>query len=867
MMVMLRMAWRETRATPGRYLFFVLAVAAGVAALVGVKGFGISLQRAIYREARQLLAADMQASTSKPPAPEHLQALAGLERLGVQVTRVTELISMAAVPGREGTALVELKAHEPGRYPFYGNLETDPPGLLLPDDAVLVAPDLLDRLGLQVGDSLQLGRATFRIAGTVRREPDRVAAGFSLGPRVLMTQAGLQRAELVVFGSRARHVFLLKLPENLAPRQVAAMLRPALGADWNLRDYLDAQPQIARLIDRMVGFLSLVALVALVAGGMGVAHTTRAFLQQKLDTVAILKCLGAPSRMVLGIYLTQVLGLGLVGSLLGAGLGYGVQALLPGLVGPLLDLQVAVAPAPGPVLQGLAVGTVTAGLFALVPLLSVGRVPPLLVFRRDLLETEGARAPGLRRDELLAAGVAAVALGLVAAWQAGNWRWGLYFFAGLAGAAALLGAAARAALALVRRAPAPHGVAVRHGLLNLNRPGSQAGAVVLALGLGVTAVTTVYLLQAGLLSQVTRSAPAGTPNLAMIGIQKEQVEGLTAFLRQHPAVLQVAEVTPLVSARLLTVDGRGPDDPIPGARAGTGSRAPGPGEGPRNSGPGGPGGDHGDARGFWNRTWTVTWAAALPPRTELTAGRWWTPADWQGGAYISMEEEAARRLGARLGSELVFEIDGRRVAARVLSLRRVDWARIGTNFFVIFSPGALDGFTTTYTTFVRTDRALQGSLLRALVDRYPGVTAFDIGDILETVQSVLDRVALVVRFVAAFAIAAGLIILAGGVAATRFRRVREAAILRTLGATRWRVGAAMAVEYGVLGLLAGLIGAVLAHLVAGAVMHYLFELPPVVDWELLVLAPFLAAALTVATGTAAAWDVLQHKPLAVLRGE
>lgn len=887
MKAVLRMAWRETRATPGRYLFFLLSVAVGVAALVGVKGFGVSLQQAIFREARQLLAADMQATTSKPPTPADLDAIRNLGRLGVESTRVTELVSMAAAPGREDTALVELKAYEPGRYPFYGKLETDPPDVRQADDTVLVAQDLLDRIGLQVGDSLQLGKATFRIAGTVRREPDRVATGFSLGPRVLLTQPGLARTDLVVLGSRARHAFLLKLPDTLAPRQVHEILRPALGQDWNVRDYLEAQPQIARLIDRMVSFLSLVSLVALVAGGLGVAHTTRAFLQQKLDTVAILKCLGASSRAVVGIYLAQALGLGLLGSLLGAALGYGVQALMPSIIGPLLDLEVAVTPAIGPLVQGLLVGTATATLFALVPLLSLTRVPPLLVFRRDLLEQEGATGPAgqaaaaapglrgqvdralqgalgtaLRRDEALAAGVAALALGLVAAWQAGNWLWGLYFFGGLTGAAALLGAASWFSLAAVRRAPAPRWVAVRHGLLNLNRPGSQSGSVVLALGLGVTAVATVYLLQTGLLRQVTTNAPAGTPNLALIGIQQNQVQDLTAFLRQHPATLQIGEVTPLVPARLISVDGRGPNDPVPGA----------PAPAPRGQGDRGPAGEgdgrgSGGGRGFWNRQWTVTWSATLPERTELTAGRWWTAADGQGGAYVSMEEEAAQRLGARLGSELAFEIDGQPVQAKVMSLRRVDWARIGTNFFVIFSPGSLDQFAASYTTFVHTEGSRQPALLRALVDRYPGVTAFDITDILETVQSVLDRVGLVVRFVAAFAMAAGLIILAGGVAATKFRRVREAAILRTLGASRGRVAAVMAVEYAALGSIAGLVGAVLAHLVAAVVMQFVFELTPLVHWGLLALAPFVCAALTVVTGTAAAWDTLTHKPLAVLRGE
>lgn len=861
MSAIMRLAWRETRATPGRYLFFVLSVAVGVAALVGVRGFGASLQVEILRAARQLMAADMQAATSKPPTPEDRQALASLGRLGVEATEVAELLTLAAVPGRPDTALVELKAYEPGRYPFYGRLEADPPAEQLPDDGVLVAPDLLDRLGLQPGDALKLGKATFRIHGVVRKEPDRVATGFSLGPRVLITRQGLARAELVVPGSRVRHTFLLKLPASVSPAQVKAALAPALDRDWSVRDYREAQPRVTRTIDRMARFLSLVALLALAAGGLGVAHTCRAFLQQKLDTIAILKCLGASSRTVLGIYLAQALGLGLLGSLLGAAAGYGVQAALPRLIGPLLALDVAFRPAVAPALPGGLIGTGIAGLFALAPLLAVGRVPPALVFRRDMLE-EGSAGGRLRRAELAAAGAAAAGLGLAAAWQARSWLWGLYFLGALGGAAALLGAAAWLALRLVRRAPAPRRVALRHGLLNLNRPGSQAGAVVVALGLGVTAVATVYLLQGGLLAQVTGSSPAGAPNLVLLGIQPDQAEALTAFLQEHPAVLQVQELTPLVPARLLQVDGRGPDAPAAGAPATGESGAAGGG-----SGGAGRGGADGGDRWYWNRQWTVTWAAALPEKNELVAGRWWTAADARAGAYISLEEEAARRLGARVGSEMVFEVDGRPVRATVMSLRRVDWARISANFLVIFSPGALDGASASYTAFARTDRSRQAPLLRALVDRFPAVTAVDIGEVLATLQSVLDRVGLVVRFVAAFAMAAGLVILAGGVAATRFRRVREAAILRTLGASRRTVAAAMAVEYAVLGLVAGLTGALLAHLAAGGVMRFILELDPVLDWGLLALAPALCAALTVATGALAAWDLLTLKPLPILRGE
>lgn len=272
-------------------------------------------------------------------------------------------------------------------------------------------------------------------------------------------------------------------------------------------------------------------------------------------------------------------------------------------------------------------------------------------------------------------------------------------------------------------------------------------------------------------------------------------------------------------------------------------------------------------QGFFNRQWSLTWSATMPPGDTLVAGRWWDTRRPPPEPTVSVEEDAARRLGIVLGSRLTFEIEGQPVTARVQSLRRVDWGRFSTNFLLVFAPGTLEPFGATYAVLAHTDRSLQPPLLRELVDRYPAVTALDIGDILETAQSVLDRIALVVEFVAGFAIAAGLIIMAGGVAATRFQRVREAAILRTLGATRRTVAETMTVEYAALGLLGGAVGVVLAHVLAGILTVALFELPPVVDWPLLLATPLAAAALTVVTGNLAAWDVLNQKPLAVLRGE
>lgn len=840
--MILRLAWRETRALTGRYLFFILSVAVGVAAVVGVKGFAYNLNAALQREARTLLAGDLQVSLGREPTAAQAAVFDGLAGRGIRATAVTEMSTITASPGTAGTSLVELKAVDPAVYPFYGTVQTQPQAALaelLGRDTVLVAPDVLPRLGVGVGDSLKLGSAVFRIAGLVEKEPDRIASGFSLGPRVMLSQAALARTGLGGFGARARYAYLVQLPPEADAAAVTAELEQAFGERHaTVRHYTDAQPRLRGFLSRLTNFLGLVSVIALLVGGLGVAHTTRVFLQQKLDTVAVLKCLGATSRTITAVYVTQAVLLGLLGGLVGAGMGALAQAALPRLLGPLLELDLAIAPDPLAVAQGLAAGLLVAGLFALVPLAGIGRVPAARIFRRDMAEAGGAGAR-LRQEELLASALALGGLAVIAAWLAGSWLWAAYFLAGLTGATLALAGVAWLVLRGIRRLPRPGSLAVRHGLGGLYRPGSQAVPVVLALGVGVTAVTAVYLLQGSLLQQVVSAQPGGSPNMIFIGIQPAQRDDFAAFLHASPAVAEVAEVTPMVPGRLLTVAGLGPDEKDL---------------------------SEGD-RQFWTRQFMNTWSAGLPPGDKVVEGRWWEPADYAAGPLVSVEREAATRLGIRLGDTIEFDVDGAVVAARVHNMREADWNNFRTNFFVVFSPGALDGFTTTYAALARTAPGGDGQLLRQLVDAFPGVTGLNVRDILDTVQSVLDRIGLVIRFVAGFAILAGLVILAGSVAATKFRRMREAAVLRALGATPRVVGGILATEYLVLGAVAGAVGVVLAHALAAVALHYLFAAPPVVSLPVLAGGPLLTAALTLGAGWAASLDILRQPPLAVLRND
>ncbi len=839
----LRMALRELRRGRRRFLFFLLCIAIGVAGLVGIKGFNANLQQALLREARTLMAADMKVRLGQPATPEQLAFLEELEGRGIRIATVTETVSMAVNPANRETQLVQVKAVGEG-YPFYGVLETSPPGAALTGETALVGADLLDQLGLKVGDPLKVGAATFTIAGVIQKEPDRVTAGFGLGPRVMINQEGIQRAKLIQFGSRAEHSFLLKLADPQQVEQVRSELKAAFAESrGRVSDFREAQPQIRRFLDRMTAFLSLVSMVALLVGGVGVANAARVFIQQKLDTIAILKCVGATTRRVVAIYLVQMMLLSLAGSLLGVALGYGVQLAMPQVMGNFLNLRVEMTLSPEVALQGIIVGLLTALLFTLMPLGTIADVKPAVVFRRDV----AAERPRPTLVRLLREGVPLLILGLglalISAWVSGSLEWGFTFMGGLAGAVLLLGAASTAAVRLVRRLKVPRRwLTVRQGLANLHRPGSQAGAVVLALGVGVTVVLGVYLLQRGLMHEVRIASPEGTPNLFFIDLQREDAAAFTDFLRAQPGVEKVPEPVPTARARLVTIDGKSRDE--------------------LNL--------DDDGRRWFRFEFNITYSAALPEGNEVLEGRWWTEADWSGAdlPLVSVELDAAERLRLQPGSVIEMDVmGGIPLKARVFNIRRTVDIRAGNGFNFVFAPGAFDGIPVTYFAQARVAPEAIREVQKATVARFPGVTVINLSDILETVGDVLDRIGLVIRFVAGFSVAAGLIILASSIAATKFRRTREAVLYKTLGATRARVWRIFAVEYAALGLVAGLVGALLSVIAAWAVLTYVMDLAFRLELLPLLAGVGVTVLLTVTVGVLSTLDVLAARPLQVLREE
>jgi putative ABC transport system permease protein len=830
------LAWRETRGAWRHFAGFLACIALGVGALVAVLSVAAALDRSLGREARALLGGDVELRSARPLDAAAEAPVRDLARRGAAVARLRELVAMARGLARGGTLLVELKAVDAG-YPLYGRIEAEPArplDELLAGGGAVVEEAVLSRLGLAIGGALAIGDGTFTVTGVVRKEPDRAASLFTLGPRVFLNAASVDATGLVRLGSRVRYRTLLRLPAGLEPQAARATLLRAM-ADPAVRvaTFDEAQPGLRRFFGQLTTYLRLVGVTSLLVGGIGVAAAVRAFLARKVGTIAILRCLGASARTLTAVYVVQALALGALGSLAGAALGTAAQLALGPLLQPFLPFELAARPDAGAVATGVLAGCLATLLFALWPLLSARAVPPAILLRHPV--DAGSVRP--RRPWATAAAVAG-GLAALALWQAGPLRIGAVFLAAAAGALGVLTLAAWGTRRLAGRLPRPRSLAWRQGLGALTRPGSQTIGVTVALGIGVTLLTAVALLERGLMRQLDLERRREAPSFFFVDLQPDQVEAFRQTIAGIPGASPPVLV-PIIRARLAAIN----SEPIVRERWAGREDA-------------------------WRvtREYVLTFADAAPAGTVLTRGRWWAAGD-RGRAWISVETEAAHALGVDLGGTLTFDVQGVPVSAEVLSLRKVDWQTLGANFFVIFSPGPLDGAPVAYLGTARVPPGADGAVQERVAAAFPNVTAIPVRDVLERIMGVLDRIALAIRLVALFVLGAGFTVMAEALAQSRAQRLYESVLLRTLGATRGRVARAFAVEYGCLGLVAGLGGAVTGALTAWVVLRFVLDVPPALEAAPVAVALLASVALAVGVGFLGTFRLLGRKPLPVLRGE
>lgn len=843
-----KIAWREARASRLKFLFVIFGVAAGVGALTGVRGFSAAFHEALQREARTLMAADLSIRQFQLPSEQQVAVLDRYVAEGSQLTQVTETVSMMSSDSGVPPVLVSVKAIDPEQYPFYGTVRLDPPGTLasvLTDSSIAVSDDLLVRLNLENGANVKLGNEEFKVAAIVRTEPDRMTGSLNVGPRVMITREGLERSGLMTFGSRAAQRYLIKTPASVNLAQAKAELRKAF-PEALVASANETHPAITRALDRSTTFLSLVSLIALIVGALGVATAIHAHLQQRLDTIAIMKCIGARSSQIIRIYTLETAMLGLIGGLAGILVGAGVQWVFPLLLSRYFQFEHGMGWNGAFALEGLGVGMLVTLLFTLPPLLSIRQVRPALIFRREMAEARPSWRELVRRQTpaVLCGLLILAGLGAVAAWLAESMRMGLTFIGGLAASLLILAVIAWFLLRFLRVFVTKRAFSLpitwRQGLANLYRPGNHAAAVLVSLGIGVMFTLTIYLIQKSLLSEVAGAAPPNAPNVFIINVTERERAGLDAILASQPDLPadQKARprLTPLVAARLTAIDGAAPE---------------------RES-----------LKGFNRRllgTRQVTWVEKKPDDIAVRQGAWWDEGAQQ--ALVSIDENTAELLGVEVGETVRWEATGRQFDTRVAAIHRVQSVSPGGVPEFIFNRKALEGAPVQFLGTARIAPANVPRLQREVFARYPTITVVNVADVLAIVQDVVDQVSLVVRFISAFAILAGAIILASTVAGTRFRRMREAAVLKTIGARRRRLVGIFSVEFLVLGLVAGVMGSLLATGFTRLLLVRLLDAEFRFDILPNLLTILLTAILAVATGWLASLRVLEQKPLEVLREE
>lgn len=842
MRFILQMARREMRSSWRRLLFFFLCIGIGVGSIVALRSTIQNVNRSVAGEARSLLTADVQIDSTRPWKPETREIIERIARApGVSGTTETIEANTMVRPtdaAREGAMMVELKGIEPP-YPFYGEFKLSDGRAfdhsLLEGGGALVAPLLLERLGLRVGDSIKIGESTFEIRGQFDYEPGS-GGGFRLGPRVFIARAAMEATGLTGFGSRARRRILFKVEDGRLERLVQTLRGELKGQLVSVNSYKDSQENLSEQFARTENYLSLTGLIVLVLGGIGVSSVTRVFIEQKRQTIAVLKCIGGTGRQIIAVYLAQVITLGLLGSLLGVALAKGALLLVAHYFALSLPPNMSYGLTNGAVAQGLGLGVLVSLLFSALPLLRIRHIKPNMLLR-DEAGARSGRGPDIPR--LLTGALVILGLAALSSWQAGSVRVGLFFLAGLAATAALLYVAAFLLILLVRRARHLRSFALRQAVSSLYRPGNQTRVIIMAVGLGAFVVMAIQSLQTNLLNEIDLSRRTQLPNMFLIDIQSDQKQGVEKLIEQATGVRP--ELIPTVRARIYAINGREVDLELPEQR---------------------------EQRGRLGREYVVTYRPHLESNETIVGGRFWD-APPSAEPEVSIEEGMRGLSGLDVGSNITFDIVGRKLTARVTSIRRVDWRNSRTGFMVLFRPGALESAPQMLIAPINgpTSEPERSRFQRALLDQYPNISVIDVAGVVSTIGRILNNATLAVSFLGGFVLLCGVLILVGSIAMTKFQRVYEVAVLKTLGAKRKVLLIILFIEYGLLGLVAGLVGAGASVALSYAITRYVFEIP----WDfapVVVLAGIIATiAIVTIVGVSSSFNVLTRKPLAILRAQ
>ncbi|MBE9603872.1 ABC transporter permease [Acetobacteraceae bacterium H6797] len=837
LLLALRYARRELRGGIRGLRIVLACLALGVAAIAAIGTLRAATEAGLAADGAKILGGDVEIEVSYRPLPQRTRAW--IIARGARYSEVVQMRAMAIAASGART-LVELKAVD-NAYPLIGELVLNPPGEMSSQENLadgrydfVVDPLVAERLGIQRGDTVRLGEASFTLDGTITSEPDKLTTPTLLGPRAMIALSALPATKLVQPGSLVQYQYRVRLPEGASRDDFVRDLRAAFpDGGWRIRTSAAVAPSVNRWLDQASNFLTLAGLTALLVGGIGVATGVRGWLDQRGRTIATLRCLGAPARVIFTTYLVQVLALAGLGIVVGLVAGYGLTWAAASALAGALPVPPRLGVYPLPLALAAVYGLLTALAFALWPLGRAREIPGAALFRDAVVSQGGWPRPGLLAVNAV---VVALLVGLIIG-TAERPGFAAAFCAGAIGTLLLFRFGAFLLMKAAKAVKALRSPSLRLGLANLHRPGAPTALMLVSLGIGLSTLSAITMIEGNLRQQLTDQMPEAAPNFFFIDIQSDQAARFDEVAKAVPGVVEVKRV-PSLRARIVSVNGV-PADQVKATE---------------------------DTRWALRGDRGLTYAATPPDGTNIVQGQWW-PADYKGEPLVSLDVNIAHGWGVGIGSTIVVNVLGRDVALKVANLREIDWRGLGLNFTLVASPGLLEAAPHTHIATVRGDRTQDAAMLRAITDAFPNVSGISVREAIEAVGALLTRVGTALSATASLTLLAGALVLAGAVAAGQRRRVRDAVILKTIGATRAQIMRAWMVEFGLLGATAGVIAALVGTAASWGVVTYVMR----ADWVFLpgrlVVTILGCMVLTMVLGQVGTSLALRAKAAPLLRNE
>jgi putative ABC transport system permease protein len=833
------MAWRDARKNRLRLLMFISSIILGISALVGIRSFRDSLENQINKDAKTLLGADL-VINSVNPVNENTKRF--LDSLGGKQAKESSFASMVLFPKTENLRLANIRALQ-GDFPFYGTIETTPANAfreLQHGRYALIDESLLIQFNAHPGDSIMIGNLSFKITGRLDKIPGQTGIAATVAPVVYISDKYLEQTGLAAKGSRINYKFYYEFDKDIDVNRLAEIIKPRLEKEKLNADTVDiTKKRTTNAYGDLSSYLNLLAFVALLLGSLGVASSIHTYIKDKISSVAILRCLGVKGIEAFLIYLIQIIIIGFIGSLLGVVTGIAIQFLLPKILSQFLILEPGFIISWNAIFAGLAIGSGISVLFALLPLLAVRKISPLLTLRFSVEKNETWKDP----MQWLVYALIVLFIFLFGWYQTGSSKTSMIFTGALAVCLIILTLIAIGMMQLIRKTlPLSASYSIRQGFSNLFRPNNQTLALIVTIGIGITIIASLYFVKNILLNQISVNETGNEPNMILFDIQPDQKNKVAAFTRKNN--LPVIQLVPMVTMRLEEIKGKTKAEyekdtlnPLP--------------------------------EWIFNREYRVTFRDTLTDTEKLLRGNMnkavGSPSDT---IFISIEEGYAKTMKVDLGDKLRFNVQGSDLNVVVGSIRKVNWKKIQSNFLIVFPSGVLENAPQVYILSTRTSGVKQSADFQiALIKEFSNVSVVDLTYILSTVRKILNQVSLVIEFMASFSIVTGILVLAGSIVISKYQRIQESVLLRTLGASRRQILNITSLEYFFLGAISCSTGIILAIGVSWGFARFALEADFSIDLVPAFTLLISGTALTVLIGILNSSEVLNKPPLEILRNE